>query len=366
MRIAEIAPPWVSVPPPSYGGIELVVSLVADGLVERGHEVTLFASPGSRTTGTLVSPLEEVPPLAEMGLSVTDDTIHTLSAYLQAGGFDVVHDHSGWGPAFGALLGGEPPVVRTLHGPWSSEARRFHAALAGRVHLVAISQSQASLNTDLDYAGVVHNGLDLDAYPFREAKEDFLLFLGRCNPEKGPEVAVEVAKRAGTHLKMVVKRAEPAEVQYWERMVEPRLTGDEDIVFDVAHDQKVDLLSRAMGTLCTIQWPEPFGLVMTESMACGTPVIVPPLGAAPEIVADGETGFLRAGVNEMVECVGRLREIEPAACRARVADNFTAETMVSGYEKVFERVVGGGRRRPAPPAPTRSRPGAPKRRSIPR
>jgi glycosyltransferase involved in cell wall biosynthesis len=342
LRIAEIAPVWVSVPPPSYGGIELVVSLVADGLVDRGHDVTLFACGGSKTKGTLVSPLDKSPDLADMGASITDDVIHTLSAYLQAGDFDVIHDHSGFGPAFGALLSGRPPVVRTLHGPWSEEARRFHGALDGRVHLVAISESQAGFNPDLSYAGVVYNGLDIDAYPYREDKEDFLLFLGRCNPEKGPEVAVEVAKRAGKHLKMVVKRAEPAEIQYWERMVEPRLTGDEDISFDVTHDEKVDLLGRAQGTLCTIQWPEPFGLVMTESMACGTPVIVPPMGAAPELVVDGRTGFLRAELDDMVECVGRLGEIDPAACRARVADNFTAEVMVAGYEKIFERVVGGG------------------------
>jgi glycosyltransferase involved in cell wall biosynthesis len=341
LRIAEIAPPWVSVPPPSYGGIELVVALIADGLVDRGHDVTLFASGGSKTKGTLVSPLEKVPELADMGLSITDDTIHTLSAYLQADRFDVIHDHSGWGPAFGALLNGHPPVVRTLHGPWSTEARRFHAALAGRVHLVGISQSQVSLNSDLTYSGVVYNGIDLDVYPFREDKEDWLLFLGRCNPEKGPEVAVEVAKRAGKHLKMVVKRAEPAEIQYWERMVEPRLTGDEDIVFDVSHAEKVDMLSRAAGTLCTIQWPEPFGLVMTESMACGTPVIVPPMGAAPELVVDGETGFIRTEIDDMVAAVGRLGEIAPAACRARVADNFTAEVMVSGYERIFEQVLAG-------------------------
>ena len=342
MRIAEIAPVWVSVPPPSYGGIELMVSLIADGLVDRGHDVTLFASGGSRTKGRLVSPVEKAPDLADMGTGITDDVIHTLSAYLHAGEFDVIHDHSGWGPAFGALLDGKPPVVRTLHGPWSDEARRFHAALDGRVHLVAISESQAAFNTDLDYAGVVYNGLDINVYPYREDKEDFLLFLGRCNPEKGPEVAVEVAKRAGMHLKMVVKRAEPAEIQYWERMVQPRLTGDEDIVLEISHEEKVDLLSRAKGTLCTIQWPEPFGLVMTESMACGTPVIVPPMGAAPELVVDGETGFLREDLDEMVECVSRLGEISPAACRARVADNFTAEVMVAGYEKIFEGVLGGG------------------------
>jgi len=342
VRIAEIAPVWVSVPPPSYGGIELVVALVADGLVDRGHDVTLFATGGSRTKGTLVTPIPETPDLAKMGVSFTDDLVHTLTAYLHAGEFDVIHDHSGFGPAFGALLNGTPPVVRTLHGPWSEEARRFHHALAGRVHLVAISRSQASLNADLSYAGVVYNGLDIDVYPYREDKDDYVLFLGRCSPEKGPEVAVEVAKRAGKHLKMVVKRAEPAEIKYWERMVEPRLTGDEDISFDVSHAEKVDLLSRAQGTLCTIQWAEPFGLVMTESMACGTPVIVPPLGAAPELVVDGETGFLRSDLDEMVECVARLGEISPAACRARVADKFTADVMVSGYERIFEQVLAGG------------------------
>lgn len=342
MRIAEIAPVWVSVPPPNYGGIELMVSLIADGLVDRGHDVTLFASGGSKTKGRLVSPLEKSPDLAQMGSSITDDVIHTLKSYLAAGEFDVIHDHSGFGPAFGALLNGKPPVVRTLHGPWSEEARRFHAAVADRVHLVAISESQASMNQDLSYAGVVYNGLDLDVYPYREEKEDFLLFLGRCNPEKGPEVAVDVAKRAGKHLKMVVKRAEPAECEYWDRMVEPRLTGDEDIIFQVGHEEKVELLARAQGTLCTIQWPEPFGLVMTESMACGTPVIVPPMGAAPELVVDGETGFICDGVDAMVDAVGRLPEISPAACRARVADNFTAEVMVAGYEKIFERVLGGG------------------------
>jgi len=321
----------------------LVVSLVADGLVDRGHDVTLFATGGSRTKGTLVTPVKETPALADMGVSVTDDVIHTLTAYLHAGEFDVIHDHSGFGPAFAALLNGVPPVVRTLHGPWSDAARRFHAALDGRVHLVAISESQKSLNTDLPYAGVVYNGIDLAAYPWTEKKEDFLLFLGRCNAEKGPEVAVEVAKRAGKHLKMVVKRAEPAEIQYWERMVEPRLTGDEDIVFEVGHAEKVDLLGRAQGTLCTIQWPEPFGLVMIESMACGTPVIVPPMGAAPELVIDGVTGFIRTDIDDMVEAVRHLGEISPEACRAQVADNFSAEAMVTGYEKVFEKVVGAAR-----------------------
>ncbi|MDQ2827386.1 MAG: glycosyltransferase family 4 protein [Actinomycetota bacterium] len=343
MRIAEIAPVWVSVPPPSYGGIELVVALVADGLVDRGHDVTLFATGGSKTKGTLVTPIPETPDLAKMGVSFTDDMVHTLTAYLHAGEFDVIHDHSGFGPAFGALLNGTPPVVRTLHGPWSDPARRFHAALAGRVHLVAISESQKSLNTDLDYAGVVHNGIDLGVYPYRDEKEDFLLFLGRCNPEKGPEVAVEVAKRAGKHLKMVVKRAEPAEIQYWERIVEPRLTGDEELLWEVSHDEKVDLLARAQGTLCTIQWPEPFGLVMIESMACGTPVIVPPMGAAPELVVDGVSGFIRTDIDDMVEAVGHLGELSPEACRARVADKFTAEVMVSGYEKVFEQVIGAAR-----------------------
>ena len=341
MRIAEIAPVWVPVPPPGYGGIELVVGLLADGLTERGHDVTLFAAPGSRSRARIVSPVTRKLDLSEMGTDVTDELVHALPAYTERGRFDVIHDHTGLGTALGAARQGDPPVVHTLHGPWIDSSRRFYAAVSPPVHLIAISEAQAAGNADLHYAGVVHNGLDLTAHPWRKEKDDFLLFLGRCNKEKGPEHAVDVAKRAGLPLVMMVKRSQTHEKQYWDEMVAPRLTGDEEIIFDADHDQKVDYLGRARATLFPIQWPEPFGLVMIESMACGTPVIAMPCGAAPEIVVDGETGYLTPTIDDMVDAVGKVDRISPAACREHVAEWFSADAMVDKTERVLEQVVAG-------------------------
>ena len=342
MRIAEIAPVWVPVPPPSYGGIEWIVSLLADGLAERGHEVTLFAAQGSDSTAHVVSPVDGTHDLSEMGKDITDEVVHALPAYLNAGDFDIIHDHTGLGTALGAARNGAPPpVVHTLHGPWTDATRRFFAAVSPPVHLIAISEAQAAGNSDVNYAGVVHNGLDLDAHPWKKEKDEFLLFLGRCNPEKGPELAVEVAKRAGLPLVMAMKRSETHEIAHWEKEVEPRLRGDEQLVLDASHEEKVDLLGRARATLFPIQWPEPFGLVMIESMACGTPVIAMPSGAAPEIVLDGKTGFLTPDLDAMVEAVGKAGDISPEACREHVAEKFSAEAMVDKTEKVFENILAG-------------------------
>ena len=342
MRIAEIAPVWFAVPPTGYGGIELVVALLADGLAERGHDVTLFASGGSRTKANLVSPLKEPPDPVLLG-NVWFDAFHTLASFLDAREFDVIHDHSGIiGPALGAMLEGTPPVVHTLHGPWTDPAKRYYRLVDDRVHLVAISESQRSDFDEIKYAATVYNGIDLDAYPprlNRADKDDFLIYLGRANPDKGPAEAVEIAKRVGLPMVMLVKKSEPFEVDYWRSDVAPHLTDDIDVRENVPHDVKADLLARARAMVFPIQWPEPFGLVMIEAMAAGTPVITSPLGAAPELVADGETGFLRSTLDEMVECVGRIDEIDPAACRARVEARFSADAMVEGYLSVFESVA---------------------------
>lgn len=353
MRIAEIAPVWVPVPPPAYGGIELVVSLLADGLSERGHDVTLFAAVGSRTKARLVSPVREPHALADMGNDITAEIVHALPAYLAADEFDVIHDHSGLGTALGAARAGRPPpVVHTLHGPWTESSRRFFAAVSPPVQLIAISEAQAAGNPGLRYAGVVHNGIDPDAYRWQDDKEDFLVFLGRCSPEKGPEVAVEVAKRAGLPLVMIVKRSQPEEMRYWDQEVAPRLRGDEQLFFDVPHEVKVDLLGRARATLFPIQWSEPFGLVMIESMACGTPVVATPLGAAPEIIVDGTTGFLATGVDEMVAALEHLDDISPADCREHVVENFSAGAMVTKTERVLERAATSARGGAGVPGPS--------------
>jgi glycosyltransferase involved in cell wall biosynthesis len=342
VRIAEIAPPWFTVPPRAYGGIELVVALLADGLAARGHEVTLFASGGSTTKAQLVSPLEEPPDPSLLG-NVWFDAAHAVSAYLVADEFDVVHDHSGVvGPAIGAVLGGRPPVVHTLHGPWTEPVRRFYGLLHERLHLVAISDAQRRDAPNLRYAGTVHNGIDLDAYAFRGAddKDDFLVYVGRANPEKGPARAIEIARRAGLPLAMIVKKSEPFERVYWDEIVAPLLNDEVEIYEAVSHDVKVDLLGRARAMVFPIDWPEPFGLVMVEAMACGTPVLTCPAGAAVEIVDEGVTGFLRESIDDLAEAVGRVGECSPRACRDRVADMFSADAMVDGYERLLTTVVG--------------------------
>jgi glycosyltransferase involved in cell wall biosynthesis len=341
VRIAEIAPPWYPVPPNGYGGIELVVALLADGLALRGHEVTLFASGGSASKAEVVSPLIDPPDPALLG-NVWFETYHALWSYTDASRFDVVHDHSGIvGPALAALVAPRPPVVHTLHGPWTEPSRRLYALLQSFLHLVAISEAQRAEYPELRYAGVVHNGVDLGAYPFIEGKDDFLVYIGRSTPDKGPADAVEVAKRVGLPLAMIVKKTEPAEQVYWNEVVAPQLTDDIEVLENVPHEVKTDLLGRARALVFPIRWSEPFGLVMIEAMACGTPVVASPFGAAIELVEEGVTGYLRESVGDLADAAGRVGSCSPAACRERVARHFSSAAMVEGYERIFKGVIRG-------------------------
>jgi glycosyltransferase involved in cell wall biosynthesis len=186
----------------------------------------------------------------------------------------------------------------------------------------------------------VHNGIALDDYPYRENKDDFLVYIGRANPDKGPKEAITIARRAGLPLQMILKRSEPAEREYFEHEIKPLLAGDVELHENVSHETKVDLLGRARAMVFPIRWPEPFGLVMVEAMACGTPVVTTNWGAAPELVADGVTGFRRDAEDDLVAQVGHVADLSPAACRARVEELFSGAAMVRGYEALYERVVG--------------------------
>ena len=339
MKIAQIAPPWIAVPPPGYGGIEWVVALLADELAARGHDVTLFASGGSVTKAKLDSVFDPAPGPTKIGDTYLE-VLHAFHAYQQAGEFDVVHDHSGMvGLAIAASAGIK--VVHTVHGPLIDDAMKWYRMVSGGVNFVAISDSQKKPGPDLSWAGRVYNGIPVERYPFREDKEDFLLFVGRVNREKGPEVAVEVAKRAGSRLVMAVAIKEKFEQEYWDVNVAPNLSGEEEILGEITVEEKADLMSRARAVLFPIQWEEPFGLVMAEANACGTPVLAFPRGAAPEVIADGETGFMCTDVNEMVTAIARVGEIDPHACRARVEKMFSATAMTAGYEDVYRKVLGG-------------------------
>jgi glycosyltransferase involved in cell wall biosynthesis len=341
MRIAVIAPPWYTIPPRGYGGIEWVVALLADGLTDRGHQVTLFAPPGSETAAELVAPLGEVPPEELIG-DPWYEAAHAVSAYERGDEFDILHDHTGpVGASIGAMS--DCPTVHTLHGPFTDQTTMLYRRIARRHWFVAISESQRSMGPPkLRWAGVVYNGILKERYPFREDKGDHLFFLGRADEEKAPHLAIEAARLAGRRLVMCVTTKNDREQSYWAEQVEPLLGDDIEVLGECDQDQKADLLARAAALVFPIQWPEPFGLVMTEAMACGTPVIAWRNGSVPEVVADGETGFIVSSVQEMAAAVDRVGDLDPRAMRARVEERFSAEAMVAGYERIYQRVLASG------------------------
>jgi glycosyltransferase involved in cell wall biosynthesis len=347
MRIAEISPPWFAVPPTGYGGIESVVHTLTEALVERGHEVTLFAARGSRSSACLVCPTEPPASLADPNAAEIE-WAYVERAYREAASFDVIHDHTRVAPSLAAARAGAgdaalPSVVHTLHGMWTPEARARYERLDDVVHLVAISDAQRIANPSLKYAGRVHNGVDLRCFPYEEDKDPYLAFVGRASAEKGPDRAIRAARLAGSPIKMMVKRLEPPELDYWDRVVVPMLGEDVEVVpSEAGAARKVELLCRARATLFPVAWPEPFGMVMIESMACGTPVLATPVGAVPEVVADGVTGFWCSNVHDMAEAVEHLSELSPADCRRRVAERFSKRTLVEGYEGIFGSVVERG------------------------
>lgn len=329
-------------PPSGYGGIEWVVAALADGLVDVGHDVTLHAAGGSTTKATLQTVFDVAPSL-HIG-NPWYEASHAVAAYTNLDRFDIVHDHTGAiGPAIAAGIIDRPPVVNTLHGCWTDANGRLYRAISDRIALVGISNDQVSRTPEgVQVAGVVNNGVALERYPFRAGKEDFLLFVGRASADKGPEVAVEVAKRVGLPLVMAIKVNEPLEIEYFETMIAPAIHGaDVDVRTGVGHDEKVDLMGRARAVLVPIRWDEPFGLVMAESMACGTPVVAYRRGAAPEIVVDGQTGYLiepgdLGAFTRATEAVGA---IDPAVCRTRVEEELSAQRMVERYVALYERLL---------------------------
>lgn len=342
MRIAEIAPPWIAVPPAGYGGIEWVISLLADGLADRGHDVTLFATGDSTTRARLEFAFDRAPGSSAIN-DIWHDTVHTAFATRDLSRFDLLHVH----PTWSALVAGAAsrlPMVHTLHNAFHPHMRRIYEQIAKRGWFVAISEAQRAMMPELNYAGVVYNGIDLDLYPLERRKGDYLLFLGRTAPDKGMVRAIEAARAAGMRLVAAVKTASDTERREWADHIEPLLADDVEVLGEIGVEEKAALLSRARAVLFPIDWPEPFGLVMTEAMACGTPVIATPRGSVPEVVVDGETGFI-VGVDdfaaEAAAAIRRLDDIDPDACRARVSERFSREAMVDGYERAFATALAG-------------------------
>ena len=340
MRIAVLAPPWFAVPPTGYGGIEWIVSLLADGLTTRGHDVTLFASGDSRTKAKLAAVFERAP--SELIGRSLPELEHVLSCYERAYDFDVINDHTG---PLAAGLGGlvSTPVVHTIHGPLDAELGGVYESLrtvSSNVGLISISLNQRRPKPDLHWVANIPNALDLEHYPCKPHRGDYLLFLGRMNHEKGAHRAVAVAMELGLPLKLAGKVREPREKEYFAEFVEPHLGEEIEYLGEVNHGTKVELLQNARATLFPIEWEEPFGLVMIESMACGTPVIATRHGAVPEVIEDGRSGVIVDSWREIPAALERADAIEPMECRRYAEEMFAPERMVADYERAYEAATG--------------------------
>jgi glycosyltransferase involved in cell wall biosynthesis len=339
MRIAIMAPPWFPIPPPRYGGIEWVVALLADGLVDAGHDVTLFATGDARTRAKVEASFREARPL-EIGRTWTE-LEHVLKGIARAGDFDVVNDHTG---PLGAVLGGlaGTPFLHTVHGTLTGEVGKLYsqiAAVAPGVGLISLSLNQRKPCPDLRWVANIPNALDLSAYPVHPHRGDYLLYLGRLSPDKGCHRAIEVAEEVGAPLKIAGKMHDAAEKYYFETEVRPRLSERVQYLGEVSHGEKVDLLQNARATLFPIQWEEPFGLVMIESMACGTPVIATRRGAVPEVVADGRTGIVVDEASQFAAALDAADALDPLECRRYVEERFAPARMVRDYEAAYRAVL---------------------------
>ena len=345
MRIGIIAPPWFELPPRGYGGIEWMCHWLTEALVARGHDVTLIGA-GRAATSARFHSTTHTPPTARLG-EAFPEVVHVAEAarILEELEVDVVHDHTLSGPllSFGRVA----PTIVTAHGPVTPDARALYGRLGRHISLVAISDAQRHGTPDLPWVGTVYNGVPVRQYPFSSRKENFVLFLGRMSPEKGVPLAIDAAREAGFPLVIAAKCNEPKERAYFDAEVRPKLGPDVTWIGEADTVTKKDLLSRARCLVFPIRWEEPFGIVMVEAMACGTPVVALPGGSVPEVVAHGVTGFVCRGPSELPAAIRRAETILPQACRERAAAHFSVDRMAEGYEAVYSEAVVAGITDPA-------------------
>jgi glycosyltransferase involved in cell wall biosynthesis len=339
MRIAQIAPLFESVPPRLYGGTERIVSYLTEELVRLGHEVTLFASGDSRTAAQLVSACPRALRLdPRAGDPQAMHTCQLEDVFADTARFDVMHFHVDY-THFPLSSRQATPHLTTLHGrldlPFLPPIyRRFP-----RAGVVSISDAQRRPLPGAAWLGTVYHGLPPDLYSYEPRPDRYLAFLGRISPEKGVDRAIEIARRAGMPLRIAAK-IDPADREYFETEIEHLFREPHvEYVGEIGEDEKGDFLGRARALLFPIAWPEPFGLVLIEALACGTPVIAYRCGSVPEVVEHGLTGFVVERPTQAEAAIERLGEIDRGACRRRFEERFNVERMARDYVALYEQLV---------------------------
>jgi glycosyltransferase involved in cell wall biosynthesis len=350
MRIAQLAPPLERVPPVGYGGTERVIHTLTEELVRRGHDVTLFASGDSETSARLVPTFDEgvwhhrpayddVVPSWMVVLGKAQRALHE---------FDVVHSHLDF---FGLPLTRQTdtPVVTTLHARLDFPELRPLFTEFVDAPLVSISNAQREPVAWANFVATVHHGIDLTQFTFNPYPRGYLAFLGRVSADKGLDKAIRIARHVGLPLKVAARMPLPypqdprarADLDYWQDQIQPLLGGDIEILGEVGGHEKDEFLRNARALLFPIDWPEPFGLVMVEALACGTPVLALRRGSVPELIADGRTGFVRDTEHELAEAATALGDLDRAQCRLEAERRFSPAAMAQAYEWVYQGLVAG-------------------------
>ncbi|MHC8606553.1 glycosyltransferase family 4 protein [Paenarthrobacter ureafaciens] len=335
MRIGLIVGPWFTVPPEKYGGTERVVDALARALTDAGHDVLLAASSDSTCP---------VPQLDGLGLSrpgelgeTLSELNHVIRSYAGMRGMDIIHDHTLAGPLY-AHRWPDIPVVTTIHGPLTAQSAELYRAMAGDTAIVAISKNQGSMVPGLPVSTVIHHGLDLSTVSMGNGAGGYACFVGRMCPDKGLMEAVAIAREAGIPLRIAAKMHAKDEQRFYQEVVKPALGPQEEFLGELADPEKYQLMGDAAVLINPIQWHEPFGLVMIEALATGTPVIATPMGAAPEIIQHGKTGFL-GDVHQLAGFVDAATKLSRADCRRAVEGYFSAGRMAADHLELYARVI---------------------------
>jgi glycosyltransferase involved in cell wall biosynthesis len=342
MRVGLVSTPWVPVPPPAYGGLEAVVDRLARGLHQAGHEV-LLAAPGNSTCPVpRVRGMDAVDPAAGISGDAITEMTHVVKAYEALAHVDVIHEHTVCGP-FYRHRPASVPVVVTSHGPFERRLNYLFGHMSRDTAVVAISQNQAANARGVRISRVIHHGLDVEHVPVGRGSGGYAAFLGRMCADKGAREAILVAREAGVPLRIAAKMREDAERSYFDSQIAPLLTGDIEYIGEVDEAGKYELLGDALALLNPIQWAEPFGLVMIEALACGTPVVATSAGSVPEIVEDGRTGFVRDTLDGLVNALGLVSQLDRGACRDTAETRFSTRRMVDDHVELYAELVGGTR-----------------------